>query len=148
MVIWVEAATFDAVLPLRAEVLRDGRPMDAAHFDGDHDETTRHLAAISDEEGFDAVVGCVSLMVRPMPGDDAWTHQLRGMAVAETHRNQGIGAMLLAAVARRMPHEALWCNARVPAQRFYERHGWTAVGGVFDVPHHGPHVRMRRVATC
>jgi predicted GNAT family N-acyltransferase len=38
--------------------------------------------------------------------------------------------------------DLLWCNARTPAVRFYQKQGWTPVGEEFDVPLAGPHVRM------
>ncbi|MEM1108914.1 MAG: GNAT family N-acetyltransferase [Planctomycetota bacterium] len=140
----IEPATIAVILPLRTEVLRDGQPAESAQFLGDDDPTTLHLAAISDAKGCDAVVGCVTLMAMPMPEDPTWTHQLRGMAVADGFRNQGIGGRLLTALRDHAPDLKIWCNARVPAQRFYERHGWTAVGKPFEIKHHGPHIRMTR----
>lgn len=144
MVIHIGEAELEVILPLRAEVLRDGQPREDADFESDGDANTLHLVALEENgDGYD-VVGCVSLMVNSMSEDPAWTHQLRGMAVAESHRSQGVGEALLQELDRRTPKQQLWCNARVPAQRFYERHGWTAVSEPFDVPHHGPHVGMRR----
>ena len=38
----------------------------------------------------------------------------------------------------------VWCNARVPARRFYERAGFVAHGDEWDDPEIGPHVAMWR----
>lgn len=137
----IEVAELTLILPLRTEVLRDGQPPESAWFVGDHDAATLHLAAF---DARDNVIGCVSLMQTPMVEDPTYTHQLRGMAVEESVRNRGVGALLLAGLRRQTPEHHIWCNARVPAQRFYERHGWRATSEVFVTPHHGPHVRMVR----
>ena len=42
----------------------------------------------------------------------------------------------------------LWCNARVPASGFYQRHGWTIISDPFDVPDAGPHVKMMKRITA
>lgn len=140
----IEAVELGIILPLRTDVLRDGQPAASALFPGEDASDTIHLAARDPQ---DAVVGCVTVIRHGMPEDAAWTHQLRGMAVAENRRGRGIGGQLLNAMARLTPHEKLWCNARVPAQCFYERHGWVAASPVFVVPHHGPHLRMTRGQT-
>ncbi|MEM9417859.1 MAG: GNAT family N-acetyltransferase [Planctomycetota bacterium] len=140
----IEAVPIETILPLRTEVLRDGQPPESAQFPGDHDPATLHLAAIGTVDKPNVVVGCLSLMPNPMPEDPAWTHQLRGMAVVEELRGSGVGGQLLVELGRRTPGYRVWCNARVPAQRFYGRHGWSVVSEAFEVPHHGPHVRMCR----
>ena len=137
----IEKSTLDAIWPLRAEVLRDGQPPESARFYGDHDPRTLHLAALGDGG---RVIGCLSLMVRPMPGAPAWTHQLRGMAVHPEHRGRGVGGRLLEQLQRLAGEAAVWCNAREAAVGFYQRHGWVAVSEPFDIPHHGPHRRMVR----
>ena len=40
--------------------------------------------------------------------------------------------------------ELVWCNARTPARRFYERAGFVAHGDEWDEPEIGPHVAMSR----
>ena len=122
------------VLPLRAAVLRPGLPASSAVFDGD--AAGVHLIATSAGR----VVGVLSLL----RVDEAW--QLRGMAVAAELRGRGVGSRLLteAHVLADAAGIDLWCNARVAAAGFYERHGWSREGGVFDIATVGPHVRMRR----
>lgn len=60
---------------------------------------------------------------------------LRLIAVLDGARGRGAGAALLAAyereVARGAPHGFLLVSDfNEPAQRFYERHGWTRVGAI------------------
>lgn len=127
------------ILDLRHAVLRFGRPIDSAHFTGDDDPETWHVAAFDGGR----VIGCVTLLPSALDGAPAW--QLRGMAVSPEAQGRGIGGLLLDHIETHLPPPAkLWCNARGPAVRFYEKHGWSAFGAPFDVPDVGPHQRMSR----
>jgi GNAT superfamily N-acetyltransferase len=57
---------------------------------------------------------------------------LRQMATDSAYRGQGAGSAVLQAVIAYVTERdgMLWCHARVPAIRFYERHGLRAVGDV------------------
>jgi predicted GNAT family N-acyltransferase len=131
------------LVDLRHEVLRHGLPREAAKFDGDDAPTTRHYGAF---EGTRAV-GCATLMLNQWEGEPAW--QVRGMATDARFRSRGLGAALLgmaeAEVVREpSPVRLLWCNARVPAVRFYEKLGWAVRCEPFDIPTAGPHVKMTK----
>lgn len=133
----IRQATIGEILALRHAMLRAGFPIESARFDGDDDPRTRHFAAVD----HDAVVGCASFMRVDYDGQPAW--QLRGMAVARDRQRQGIGARLLAfAEADCSDPPTLWCNARIEAVAFYERHGWRTASDLFDIPTVGPHRRM------
>ncbi len=138
----VRVARLDEILPLRHAVLRPGRPPATARFDGDGEPTTVHVAAFDGGE----VVGCATLMRRPL--DDADAAQLRGMATAPTHRGRGVGSAVLRLAERIVAVEwrvrLAWCNARIESVGFYERAGWRVVSAEFLVPDVGPHVRMTR----
>ena len=57
------------------------------------------------------------------------------MATREDLRGQGIGARVLEACVGHVAARGgglLWCNARMPARRFYERAGFTAWGEEFE----------------
>ena len=74
---------------------------------------------------------------------DGW--QVRAMAVAPGQRGRGVGRAVLDALLAHVDAAGggtVWCNARVPAQAFYERAGFTVVGEPFDLPAIGPHVVM------
>jgi GNAT superfamily N-acetyltransferase len=136
----VRAATFDEIVDLRYEVLRAGLPRDAAVFEGDSAPTSRHYGAFSNGRN----IGCATLHLNQWLDEPAW--QLRGMATAPDFRSAGIGRELLVYVEADLlathPVHLLWCNARVPAIRFYQRSGWQIVSEEFEIPTAGPHVRM------
>lgn len=131
---------------LRARVLRAGGPPGRARLDvDDRDDTAAFAARTPDGQ----VVGTAIVYPEPcpwMPGrPSAW--RLRGMATAPGWRGGGIGARVLAAVAGHVVAcggTVLWCNARLPARRFYERAGFVAHGEPWGDPEIGPHVAMAR----
>ncbi|MGH7823531.1 MAG: GNAT family N-acetyltransferase, partial [Candidatus Binatia bacterium] len=95
------------------------------------------------------LVGVASIYEEALPEQPAvplaW--RVRGVAVATEWRRAGIGRSLMQACeahAARRGGALVWCNARTTAVAFYERLGYRALGGVFDVPGVGPHVRMQR----
>jgi predicted GNAT family N-acyltransferase len=112
-----------------------------ADFPGDDEPTARHFGAF-DSGG--EVVGCATFIRRPWQGKPAW--QLRGMAVRDDLRGAGIGTRMLDVAERLLSREAysdqLWCNARTPATKFYERLGWQKFGEEFVVETAGPHFKM------
>ena len=134
----ISAVSVALVRPLRRRVLRPGLPARAAKFDGDHDPSTRHLAAVTANRA----VGVLSVMDAPCPDDDTRTRQLRGMAVDENSRGRGAGRRMLASLVAGESAAALWCNARTSAQRFYEACGWRVTSATFEIEDAGPHVRM------
>jgi GNAT superfamily N-acetyltransferase len=131
--------------PLRQRVLRAGQPPGSARFDVEDRPTTASFAA-RDPDG--TVVG--TAVVYPsacpwLPGRAAW--RLRGMATDPPRQGQGIGGKVLAkalAFVVAEGGEVVWCNARTPAQRFYERAGFVTHGEPWDDPAIGPHVAMWR----
>jgi GNAT superfamily N-acetyltransferase len=139
----------EKILDLRHRILRAGMPPESARFEGDEAETTLHFAGFvggpSGRAGH-AAVGCLSLMLNSFQGEPAW--QLRGMAVEEAHQGRGLGRELLAhaeqAAASGSQAGSLWCNARVPAAGFYQKHGWSLESEVFEIPTAGPHVKMSK----
>jgi GNAT superfamily N-acetyltransferase len=135
-------AALPEIIALRHAVLRAGLPREAADFEGDGAPATRHFGAF---DGVEAV-GCVSLMRVDRDGHAAY--QLRGMATRADVRSRGLGRLLLDFAERALVREtgvrSLWCNARLPAVRFYERHGWRVASEPFDIPTAGPHCVMTR----
>lgn len=94
-----------------------------------------------------AVVGSALLSQEPFPDGeiDAW--RLRGMATAPEFQGRGVGGAVLSTVidyVRIAGGTVLWANARTPARRFYESHGFAAVGDIWNDPDIGPHIRMWR----
>ena len=80
--------------------------------------------------------------------DGVRSTQLRGAATREGHRRAGIGGTLIeAALAawRETPPvlRPLWCNARIAARTFYERHGFVPISEPFEIEGVGTHIRMQ-----
>lgn len=140
--IQIRRAAASELIDLRHAVLRQGFPRSEAIFPGDDAPTSRHFAAAAGPR----VVGCVTLHLNEWEGAPAW--QLRGMAVDPEFQNRGIGSRLLTEVERSVledsPTRLLWCNGRVPALAFYERHGWAMASEQFEVPASGPHFKLIR----
>ena len=142
----VTVARVDPALthPLRQRVLRPGKPVAAAVFGADGDPEAAAFAARTAAAG--TVVG--TALVHPAacpwrPGPTAW--RLRAMATAPEARSRGIGARVMAAaLAYAAEHgaEVVWCHARAPARRFYERAGFVAHGEEWEEGDIGPHVAM------
>ncbi|HEX8804249.1 MAG TPA: GNAT family N-acetyltransferase [Acidimicrobiales bacterium] len=142
----VERVAPAVTYPLRARVLRPGRPLDAARFAADDDPRTATFAARTPAG---VVVGTAVAFPESCPWaperPGAW--RLRGMATEPDLRGRGVGRRVLDAVldhVRAAGGRFLWCTARVPAQPFYERAGFTCHGEPWDDPEVGPHVAMWR----
>lgn len=143
----------EQIVDLRHRVLRAGLPREAAMFEKDHAAGTLHFGAIAHTDGKAAagetVVSCATFHPDQWESAPAW--RLRGMATESAYRGRGVGRALLGfaetVLVRASPAATvLWCNARVPAVRFYESLGWTVMSPEFDVPTAGPHhVMVKRL---
>jgi predicted GNAT family N-acyltransferase len=131
----------EATHALRRAVLRDGTLSGEVVFDGDELESTFHLGLRIDGE----LAAISTWLERPYPDRPAERgFQVRGMATADAHRGQGLGArMLIAGVERCRAAGAtvVWARARDTALPFYLSHGFSTVGlGYVDLttglPHH------------
>jgi ribosomal protein S18 acetylase RimI-like enzyme len=81
------------------------------------------------------------------PDGEPGSWRVCGMATAPGERGRGVGRAVLDELlehARASGGTRVWCNARVPARSFYERPGFHAVSGVFELPSIGPHLVMER----
>ncbi len=142
----VDRVPAELTYPLRARVLRPGRPVTAAVLPGDDDPHAGFFAArTADGE----VVGTSTVRPEPCPWrpDEPGAWRLRGMATAEDVRGQGVGSQVLRATIAHVAMEGghlIWCNARTPARWFYEREGFRVEGDEWVDPEIGPHVAMWR----
>ena len=143
-----------AILTLRTRALRpaltDG---ELARFEGDQRATTRHYGARLGDE----VIACATLILCAAPASvmlpalapepASCAYQLRGMAVEQAWRRQGLGAALLEAIELDLEPKRpllLWCNARAAARSLYERAGFLAHGERFEIEGIGPHWLMSK----
>jgi ribosomal protein S18 acetylase RimI-like enzyme len=128
---------------MRQRVLRPHQTIDEMVYDGDTSSDTFHLAAM-DPTG--QVLGIASYYHDPhplTPSPSDW--RLRGMAVEPALQGKGLGSILIQAGIKHIREQGgqrLWCNARVSAQGFYEKLGFTAEGDVFENVPIGPHYVM------
>lgn len=131
----------EAVLPLRAKVLRDGKPAGECAFPGDERESTFHLADIKQEQ----VICVATFHLQSHPDFAGKGYQLRGMATESDYRGHGLGTRLVnfaIVYLRGMKADYIWCNARKNAYSFYMSQGFEFISGEFEVPDIGPHRTM------
>lgn len=132
------------VREIRHLVLRPHQRPDELVYPGDDAPDALHLGAFEDGR----LVGIATIARDPPPGtSDGAAWRVRGMATMPKVRGRGIGGELLDACvehARVRGGTLVWCNGRVPARSFYERHGFEVVRGPFEIPDTGPHVELHR----
>jgi GNAT superfamily N-acetyltransferase len=144
IVVDLKEITPQQALPLRGQVLRAGLPLSASVYPSDTHPQNYIAAALLDGD----IVGIATVFPESPPGEDrpgAW--RLRGMAVREDLRGQGIGALVLRNCIEEIRSQGgvfLWCNARTPVLHFYRKLGFETIGEEFDIPVSGPHYFMTR----
>lgn len=133
----------EAVIPVRHEVLRKGKPIETAFFDGDATADAFHLGIYH----YNQIVAVASYL----PNKHAYfkeewkQYQLRGMAVLPEYRGQDFGKkMYLKAleILKERNTNVLWFNARVVAWPFYEKLGAQKLGTPFFIDGIGDHSLM------
>jgi predicted GNAT family N-acyltransferase len=140
--------SIDVIVDLRHRLLRAGLPKEAAQFPGDDALSTWHVGVFASSEQNAPPISCASFMLNSYKENPAW--QLRGMCTETNYQGRGFGGKLLAcaeaAITKDSNVRLFWCNARVPAIPFYERHGWMVDSEEFDIPTAGPHRKMVKTA--
>ncbi|MDP7009120.1 MAG: GNAT family N-acetyltransferase [Phycisphaerales bacterium] len=133
----IEEVTAQDCYNLRESILRPGQPKENWTFEADDDPKTIHLAAKLNG----TIVGIVSLL--PEDNNEVFNHpwRLRGMAVLEKYRGQGVGKKLLLELLNRVD-EGIWCTARKHIAGFYSKNGFEIIGEEFTM-NDMPHVYMR-----
>ncbi len=131
------------IYELRQAVLRPHQDRKAVAWSGDSDPDTIHVAAYDGAH----IVAIGTMLARNEHGDrDQRSRQIRGMAVHPDWRGHGLGGQILDWLidhAREAGAIEVWCNARTPALSLYRRRGFVPSGVEFEIPHAGPHFRMR-----
>ncbi|WP_454801058.1 GNAT family N-acetyltransferase [Mucilaginibacter phyllosphaerae] len=135
----IKFITPDEVLPIRNQVLREGKlTLDECRFPNDEQEGAFHLGYYKDDE----LVCIASFHPQGYEKFEGKAYQLRGMATAEQYRGKGYGNMLVnfaITYLRGQKANYIWCNARQKAVPFYLGVGFEVVSPEFDVPGIGPH---------
>lgn len=126
--------------PLRNRVLRPGMPVESCHYPADGQAV--HFGVFDG----DSLVSVITAHPDQSPlFSELGQWRIRGMATDLGRQGQGLGGLALRAMlawGRRSEVPLFWCNARVGAIPFYERHGFQVVGEEFDIPGIGPHKVM------
>ncbi|QQL49495.1 GNAT family N-acetyltransferase [Mucilaginibacter ginkgonis] len=132
----------DDVLPLRNEVLREGRlTLDECRWPGDTNEGSFHLGYFASEQ----LVCIASFQINPDKDYPGLGYQLRGMATSTSHRGKGIGNQLVnfaIVYLRGQGANYVWCNARKNAVKFYSGLGFEIISPEFEIAGIGPHFKM------
>lgn len=136
--------SIEHIIELRYKILRAGLPKESAQFPGDDARSTWHLGLYNSQANNAPLISAASFMLNSYQDAPAW--QLRGMCTEDGYQGKGYGGELLrcaeAAIVADSNVRLFWCNARVPAIPFYERHGWKVDSEEFDIPTAGPHRKM------
>ncbi|MES2267289.1 MAG: GNAT family N-acetyltransferase [Bacteroidota bacterium] len=138
----IKFITANDVLPLRNEVLREGKlTLNECRFENDDAEGAFHLGYYRDDE----LVCIASFHLMGYQGFEGKAYQLRGMATAEKYRGKGYGNMLVnfaITYLRGQKVNYIWCNARKKAIPFYLGVGFEIISPEFEVSGIGPHYVM------
>jgi len=109
------------------------------------DATAFHVLAFS--EGHAIGTGRLVTLAKAPPELPGRWGQIGRMAVLQSHRRSGVGALILAeleAEALRQHMRGIRMHAQLFALSFYRRHGYTAVGPVF-IEAGIDHLEMRKL---
>jgi GNAT superfamily N-acetyltransferase len=134
--------TVEALLPLRNEVLREGKlTPDECRFPGDEAEGAFHVGFFKDG----VLVSVASFHPQGYNGYSGKGYQLRGMATKDGYRGLGSGSLLIdfaVDVLIKNQVDYLWCNARKSALGFYLQKHFQIISEEFEVKSIGPHYAM------
>ncbi len=139
----IRFATLEEVLPVRIEVLRNGKLEPTAHHKEDALPDTFHVAFLENDQ----VIGIASFHPVNLKEYSGRGYQLRGMAVKNFNQKKGIGKQILMfgeAELKKRKVNYIWCNARKKAFPFYEKMGYEFISDIFEVPFIGPHKKMMK----
>lgn len=135
----IKFITAEEVLPLRNEILRDGKlSLEECIFDNDNDDSTFHLGFMIKEQ----VICVASFYWKSKDDFPGVGYQLRGMATAKKFQGKSYGNRLVnfaLVYLRGQKVNYLWCNARKKAFKFYLSLGFEFVSSEFEIPEIGIH---------
>jgi GNAT superfamily N-acetyltransferase len=127
---------------VRHPVLRNGKPIESCHFEGDDWPTTKHFGYFENGD----LLGIASVFeARNDDFDPSKQLQLRGMAVVQNQQKKGIGEQLVRHSERyalQNNYLLIWFNARESAVGFYQKLGYQTEAGPFEIAGVGIHYKM------
>jgi len=116
---------YQQTLRVREEILRKPINMRLRPKDVEMDDHEFHIAAYDDGK----MIGCV--LLRPLENEHI---KLRQMAVVDGYQGRGIGAGLVTfaeALAHSRGFKNIECNARITAEGFYAKLGYSVLSEPF-----------------
>ena len=132
---------------VRHPVLREGKPVESCHFEGDNLQSTIHIGLYVNA----ALIGVVSLFkTKNAEFKSDKQFQIRGMAVLKHHQKRGYGNRLIIeaeVIANKYNCKLLWFNAREKSVGFYEKMNYKIIGEPFNVGDIGTHFVMYKKLT-
>lgn len=139
----IKEITTEQTIAVRHPVLRVGRPREDCYFPEDDLNTTTHYGLFIENK----LVGIATFLEQNNPKFVGNHLQLRGMAVLDKFKGNGVGKLLLETgeqLALKKKKTIIWCNARIVAVPFYEKMGYKIVGPTFEIPLVGLHYVMKK----
>lgn len=138
----IQQVALQQVIPIRHQVLRKNKPIETCYFNKDNEKDTYHLGVFLASKP----IGICTLVHNPKKIEsNNYSYQLRGMAIVEDHQGKGVGRKLL----QHLPQfcfqkniSSIWCNARIKAVPFYQKHNFSSTGIPFDMAGVGMHQLM------
>ena len=133
-------------------ILRPLHPAEMCRYPEDQALDTFHLGILA--EGLVICNGTFmqQACAHPLLQNAKLAYRLRGMATDNQHQKKGLGKeIILAAEAelRKRNCDLLWFNARVTAEIFYRKLGYTAIEEVFNIDTIGAHkIMYKRLKTA
>jgi predicted GNAT family N-acyltransferase len=130
-------------LDLRMRILRPLQPREACVYAEDNDETTFHLGIFENEKVISN--GTIIKQAQPQLPNAKQPYRLRGMATDINQQKKGLGRKIILAAETELKKrhcDLLWFNARVSAEGFYQKLGYTAIEDIFNIDTIGPHKIM------
>lgn len=129
---------------VRHPILRDGKPIEDCHFEGDNLTSTKHFGLFIDEK----LIGVISVFKnKSVIFSFENQYQIRGMAVLTEFQKKGFGQELVVhceAFIKEEKGKLIWFNARENAVDFYKKLNYEIVGTIFDIPSVGLHYTMKK----
>lgn len=139
----ISEATVDEVRPLRGRYLRPDQPDEAVVYQTDDDESARHFVA-RDADGAIIAVASLSFADR-VAGIPPFGHpgmRMRGLAVDDSYRGQGVGAAMVAHMLEYGKAAGIaegWATAPVKNLPFFRKNKFREMSSEFEVAGLGPH---------
>lgn len=139
----IEMIAAERTVDLRMRVLRPLHPREACVYAEDSLPTTFHVGVLQNEQ----VVSNGTFMQQAQPkiAGPKVPYRLRGMATDPALQGHGLGRKIIEAAEVELLKrgcDLLWFNARVSAEGFYKKLGYTAIEEVFEIDTVGPHKIM------